>query len=575
MVISNCWSWILLLTIFSLACEASRHEVPGNTKQDVLSLEGQWLFQVGEDTLMGSVDFSERGWADIAVPSPWSESGLANYKGFAWYRKHAVIPESFRNKKVLLHLGKIDDVDEVYLNGYKLGGVGVLPPRFRSARKLSREYYLPPDIVKYGVENLISVRVYSTGGEGGIYEGPVQIRTAQYGRNQASFPYNQAGERIQREIYDLVLSMDSMLTSGNFQSALGRVSTEFRHDAIDYTSYKNFIRDHAQLLKGKQITYTDFEVFLDGDIAIADYGRTIHSEGEPLYSDRQVRFFLKKGNNWSEYGNHSRFYVSSLYSYELQRRTSYVVYLPPRYNREENRRYPVLYLFHDKSEPFDTWMYEQINVLLDTLTEHEVIQHIIVVMPDVDSSYCADYKRERIYGQGYQRRYEKHNYEQYLTVELPKWIYNSYRSDSTRMATALDGVGTGGFGAVSLGLRHPDRYASIGSMNGALNVRFEVVRHREELHESDQTYWHNLNPYEIVKRLPREKLRNVSLMLSVRKNHANYFANEAVHSSLVDKGIPHSYSVVTDTLAIPSWLELLPEHLKHHSLLLLQNYETP
>ena len=46
-----------------------------------------------------------------------------NYDGYAWYRVKFRVPQNFATGELYLSLGKIDDIDDVYLNGKFIGSV--------------------------------------------------------------------------------------------------------------------------------------------------------------------------------------------------------------------------------------------------------------------------------------------------------------------------------------------------------------------------------------------------------------------------------------------------------------------
>ena len=78
-------------------------------------------------------------------------------------------------------MGKIDDIDQVYINGTLIGSTGQFPRRSGDEVNTGQEfdafrgYYIPEGLLKKNQKNVITVRVLDTGGEGGIYEGPVGI----------------------------------------------------------------------------------------------------------------------------------------------------------------------------------------------------------------------------------------------------------------------------------------------------------------------------------------------------------------------------------------------------------------
>ena len=153
-----------------------------------ISLEGFWKFKTGDDPEYKERDFNDDEWNEILVPSKWEVSGYPDYDGYGWYRKEVYIPSSLVGEKLVLMLGKIDDLDECFINGQKVGGTGdftVTPENnyFDQEYLEIRGYYLPDNVFQYGEVNVISVRVYDGYLDGGIYHGPIGIVTQEEYRN--------------------------------------------------------------------------------------------------------------------------------------------------------------------------------------------------------------------------------------------------------------------------------------------------------------------------------------------------------------------------------------------------------
>ena len=86
-----------------------------------------------------------------------------------------------------LNMGYIDDVDEVYFNGHKIGSTGSFPPDYNTAFDAERIYYLPEDYINFGAANLIAVKVYDSEQQGGIVSGDIGLYG---GKPSASFVLN-------------------------------------------------------------------------------------------------------------------------------------------------------------------------------------------------------------------------------------------------------------------------------------------------------------------------------------------------------------------------------------------------
>ena len=113
-------------------------------------------------------------WRPVTAPGHWRQA-LGGYKGFAWYRCFVKVPEGFQGRPLTLSLGRVDDCDETFFNGERVGATGSMPPDFRAAWSTPRTYSVPAGLLRAGKVNLISVRVYDGGGGAGITDGPLSL----------------------------------------------------------------------------------------------------------------------------------------------------------------------------------------------------------------------------------------------------------------------------------------------------------------------------------------------------------------------------------------------------------------
>jgi hypothetical protein len=148
-----------------------------------VNLQTEWKFQPGDDMRRKETDYDDSGWSEIFVPAKWEDQGYRDYDGYAWYRKSFTYQGTSDNEKMVILLGKIDDIDQVYINGTFVGSTGNFPSRTHDDVSTGQEYnafrgyYIPDGLLKKNQKNVIAVRVLDTGGDGGIYEGPVGIIT--------------------------------------------------------------------------------------------------------------------------------------------------------------------------------------------------------------------------------------------------------------------------------------------------------------------------------------------------------------------------------------------------------------
>ncbi|MCX6169814.1 MAG: hypothetical protein NTX65_10770 [Ignavibacteriales bacterium] len=141
----------------------------------LLNLKGNWKFSIGDDKNWAAQNYDDNSWETIQVPSSWENQGFHGYDGYAWYRKHFVFIYPSQANNVILKLGRIDDVDEVYLNGNLIGFSGSFPPDYKTAYNAWREYHIPEKYFLKDKENVIAIRVYDSQLEGGIIEGDIGL----------------------------------------------------------------------------------------------------------------------------------------------------------------------------------------------------------------------------------------------------------------------------------------------------------------------------------------------------------------------------------------------------------------
>jgi GGDEF domain-containing protein len=158
-----------LLLSTALAATAAGQEIqPVEIDRLPVSLAGTWLFRTGHDPAWASPFRERRNWYPIAVPGGWERHGYPGYDGHAWYRLPFRLSSQLAGLDLGIDLGLIGDVDEVFLNGRKVGGTGSPPPRLDRAPLARRFYPLPREAIRFGEYNELAVHVYNDTRFGGL-----------------------------------------------------------------------------------------------------------------------------------------------------------------------------------------------------------------------------------------------------------------------------------------------------------------------------------------------------------------------------------------------------------------------
>ncbi len=139
----------------------------------------------------------------------------------------------------------------------------------------------------------------------------------------------------------------------------------------------------------------------------------------------------------------------SFYSPSVHGTMRMVILLPEHY--DESIRYPVLYLLHGYDGSETNW------VSMTDITYYTQRLALIVVMPEAKNSWYVNSQTDK-----------GERYEDYMMIDLPKFIDSKFSVDTTRQAIA--GLSMGGYGALMLALRYPGRFLFAGDLSGAITV---------------------------------------------------------------------------------------------------------
>jgi sialate O-acetylesterase len=115
------------------------------------------------------VGFRDDGWRTMRLPATWGPDDLGGFDGIARFRKAFPLPALWGGRPATLELGPIDDRDDTWVNGVHVGGM-----RAPGCWNTPRRYNVPAGVLRPGL-NVIAVRVYDTGGLGGINGQPEQM----------------------------------------------------------------------------------------------------------------------------------------------------------------------------------------------------------------------------------------------------------------------------------------------------------------------------------------------------------------------------------------------------------------
>jgi enterochelin esterase family protein len=137
---------------------------------------------------------------------------------------------------------------------------------------------------------------------------------------------------------------------------------------------------------------------------------------------------------------------------------AYSIYLPDGH-AAPSARFPVVYLLHGYGASDDEWLAAaRLPETLDRMIADGEIAPLIAVMPDAAKSWYVDSPRSG--GPG--------DYETAIVDNLVRAIDGRYQTRAIADSRAIAGVSMGGFGALRLAFKHPDRFRAVAALSPGL-----------------------------------------------------------------------------------------------------------
>jgi len=151
------------------------------------------------------------------------------------------------------------------------------------------------------------------------------------------------------------------------------------------------------------------------------------------------------------------------------------IYLPPSYQTQPQRRYPVLYL-QDGQNVFSSagtnaafgWGSWDLDRTVDKLGREGKMQEIIMVAIDNSPARLKEYNGS--HGSPGITNTAFDNYERFLVTELKPQMDREYRTLPDPADTAVMGSSLGGFCSVVLAWEHPEIFGGAACLSGSFQI---------------------------------------------------------------------------------------------------------
>lgn len=144
----------------------------------------------------------------------------------------------------------------------------------------------------------------------------------------------------------------------------------------------------------------------------------------------------------------------------LGRRARFSLYLPAGYHGDLDRRYEIVFLFHDLFENHDRWLTRGGPQMIEAGIAKGTIEPLIVCVPELGRGLCLDPVEGK-----------KNAWRTFFVDELLPHVERKWRTRPGRAGRVLFGIGSGGYGALSLAFARPHLFSAVGAHAPMLPAR--------------------------------------------------------------------------------------------------------
>jgi len=229
----------------------------------------------------------------------------------------------------------------------------------------------------------------------------------------------------------------------------------------------------------------------------------------------------------------------------LSRPVRYCAYLPASFDTDKARRFPALYYLHGLGDNEQSLLNSGGWDLIEDLRRTGKIGDFVVLAPGGGHTFFLNSADGKI------------RYEDFLTKEFMPQMEQKYRVDGTRARRGITGVSMGGFGALRLAFKYPQRFAAVSAQMPALlaEVPANFTAGGSGAPTSmlgdvfgnpiDVAYLQHNSVFYFAKVTPAAELKRIKIYFNVGNNDDYGFEQGAqkLHLLLDSRGVPNEFHI--------------------------------
>lgn len=250
----------------------------------------------------------------------------------------------------------------------------------------------------------------------------------------------------------------------------------------------------------------------------------------------------------------------------LARPVAYCILLPPGYDSDKARRYPVLYFLHGLGQNEQALLDSGGWNLIQDFWDQKQIGEFLIAAPNGDRSFFINSRDGRS------------RYEDFLVKEFVPFIETHYRVRAGRRTRGVSGVSMGGYGALHLAFAHPELFGSVSAHSAALIAKLPQVSLEASGETAlsralggafgtpfDRAFWDRNSPFTLARNGPPPVGLQIYFDCGTEDDFGFNRGAQAFHDLLVSRRIRHEFHLYPGGHDLNYFAAHLPASLEFQS----------
>jgi S-formylglutathione hydrolase FrmB len=263
----------------------------------------------------------------------------------------------------------------------------------------------------------------------------------------------------------------------------------------------------------------------------------------------------------------SRVDCSAFNSHVLHRAVHYCVMVPPDYDAQAQKKFPILYFLHGLGENEQALLNSGGWGLIQDLQQEHKVGDFLMVAPEGRGSFFINSANG------------KNRYSDFFLTEFLPYIETHYRVLRERGSRGVTGLSMGGYGALRFAFAHPELFGSVSAQSPALIMESPRAIDNDLSDAGplarllgsvfgdpiDVAHWNQNNPFQLARK-NQAQIRGQRIYMNCGEQDEYGFAEgaQAMHKQLLGEKIPHEFHLYPGGHSAEYFLSHLGETIEFH-----------